>query len=177
MVDIDEHDTTDERDTTAGRPGRFIVVALVLGAALVVVYLTTGMPGMDHSAATGSAGPADTGPLDAMDHTATAPARLDPAAFAARLAGPSAFVVNVHTPYEGEIEGTDAFIPYDRIVGDDRLPADKDAEILLYCRSGRMSGFAMAALQRAGHTNVVDLAGGMQAWEAAGMPTGAPSRT
>jgi rhodanese-related sulfurtransferase len=164
--------TIDEHDTATGRPGKVIVGALVLGAALVGIYLATGMLGMDHGASTDNAGPMET-----MDHNATASMRLDPAAFAARLARPSVFVVNVHTPYEGEIDGTDAFIPYDDIVGAGRLPADKDAEILLYCRSGRMSELAMVALQRAGYTNVVDLAGGMKAWEAAGMPMGAMSST
>lgn len=96
------------------------------------------------------------------------PFLADPVHFAARLGDPNALVVNVHTPYEGEIDGTDAFIPFDRISGDPRLPADKDTEVLLYCRSGRMSAIAADELITAGYTNVVDLQGGMIAWEAGG---------
>src|SRR3989344_8862632 len=46
--------------------------------------------------------------------------------------------VNVHIPYEGEIEKTDLFIPYDEIEKNlDKLP--KNQKIIIYCRSGRMS--------------------------------------
>jgi len=155
----------DEPDEAATRPERALIAALVLGAVLIGAYFATGMPGMDHE---GSAG--DDRPIASMDHDSMPFMRLDPDAFAARLDRPPAFVVNVHTPYAGEIESTDALIPYDQIVGDRRLPADKDAEIVLYCRSGRMSEIAAEALVRAGYTNVVDLDGGMEAWEAAGMP-------
>ncbi len=100
--------------------------------------------------------------------TTEAFARLDPAAFAERMKDPEAKVINVHIPYEGELEDTDAFIPYDKILGDDRLPKDKNSEILLYCRSGRMSEEAGAALYKAGYTKVAHLEGGMKGWEAAG---------
>lgn len=100
--------------------------------------------------------------------TAEAFARLDPAAFADRMNDSSAVVINVHIPYEGELEQTDAFIPYDKILGDARLPKDKNSEILLYCRSGRMSEEAGTALHDAGYTNIAHLEGGMKGWEAAG---------
>jgi rhodanese-related sulfurtransferase len=95
-------------------------------------------------------------------------ARLDPAAFAERMNDKDATVINVHIPYEGELEQTDVFIPFDKIVGDSRLPRDKDSEILLYCRSGRMSEEAGNALHDAGYTNLAHLEGGMRGWEAAG---------
>ena len=94
--------------------------------------------------------------------------RLDPEQFAARMGDARADVINVHVPYEGELEKTNALIPFDRIVGDPRLPKDKGAEILLYCRSGRMSEMAGEALVKEGYTNVSHLEGGMKAWEAAG---------
>src|SRR3546814_12596944 len=81
-----------------------------------------------------------------------------------------AFVVNVHRPYEGEIDGTDAFIDYDEIVGDRRLPSDTDTPIVLYCETGRMSAIAADALVRVGYTDVAHLEGGIVAWEAADMP-------
>src|SRR3972149_8621783 len=79
--------------------------------------------------------------------------------------------VNTHIPYEGEIAGTDAFIPYDELEQyADQLPADKEARIVLYCRSGRMSEIAATALVQQGYSNVYELDGGMIAWEEAGVP-------
>jgi phage shock protein E len=95
-------------------------------------------------------------------------ARLDPATFADRMGDKGAVLINVHVPYEGELEHTDAFIPFDHIVGDARLPRDKSTEVLLYCRSGRMSEIAGDALHAAGYTHLAHLEGGMRGWEAAG---------
>ena len=97
-------------------------------------------------------------------------ARLEPATFAERMKREDVVLINVHIPYEGELEQTDAFIPYDKILDDPQLPKDKDSEILLYCRSGRMSEEAGAALDKAGYTNISHLEGGMNGWEAAGRP-------
>lgn len=142
-----------------------MVGAVVLGTVLTIGYFAAGMPGMNHGGA-----PAGDGSMASMDHESMPYMRLDPDAFAARVARPSAFVVNVHTPYAGEIDGTDTFIAFDEIVGDSRLPTDKDAELVLYCQSGRMSQTAAESLVGAGYTNVADLEGGMDAWQDAGMP-------
>lgn len=81
------------------------------------------------------------------------------------------FLVNVHVPYEGEIEGTDAFVPFDKVRENaNALPSNKDAPLYIYCRSGRMSAQAATTLREMGYTNVVDLAGGMEAWREAGLP-------
>jgi rhodanese-related sulfurtransferase len=81
------------------------------------------------------------------------------------------FFVNVHIPYEGEIDPTDAEIPYDQTAQQmSQYPADKNAKIVLYCRSGRMSAIAAKELIKAGYTNVWNLDGGMAAWEQQGLP-------
>jgi rhodanese-related sulfurtransferase len=77
----------------------------------------------------------------------------------------------VHVPYEGEIEGTGAHVPYDAIESQlARLPADRRAPIALYCMSGRMSTIAAEKLVRLGYTAIVHLDGGMLAWDRAGYP-------
>lgn len=77
-------------------------------------------------------------------------------------------VVNVHIPYEGEIEGTDEQIPYNDVSALMTALPDKNAPIILYCRSGRMSEIASQALIEQGYTQVWDVPGGMIAWEQSG---------
>jgi len=153
-------EATADVDQQRPRSGRAAVVALCVAILAVVGYFALGMPGMDHSG----------GAMAGMDHAASGdPMPLEAEAFAERLADSSAFVVNVHVPAGATIAGTDAAIPYDRIVGDARLPAAKDAPILLYCQTGRMSQTAGRELVAAGYTDVSHLDGGMEAWQRAGL--------
>ena len=96
---------------------------------------------------------------------------ISPDELAGMLEQKDFLLVNTHIPYEGEIEQTDLFIPFDRAAElIDRLPADKAAKIVVYCRSDRMSRIAAEEWARAGYTNLYNLDGGFEAWEAAGYP-------
>ena len=60
-------------------------------------------------------------------------------------------------------------IPHDQIeTRSGLLPADKNVEILVYCRSGKRSAAAITALRKLGYARVTQLAGGFIAWQAAG---------
>jgi rhodanese-related sulfurtransferase len=79
--------------------------------------------------------------------------------------------VNVHIPFEGNLPKTDLSIPYDTIDQHlDQLPTDKNAKIVLYCRSDRMSNIAANTLVGKGYTNIFNLDGGFAEWEKAGLP-------
>lgn len=106
---------------------------------------------------------------------------LSPAQFQTRLANDSsAVLLDVRRPDEfatGHLKGamlmnwldTDAFKK-------EALCLDKSRAVYLYCRSGRRSGEAAAWLESQGF-NVVDMAGGILAWEKCGLPVSTDDST
>ena len=47
---------------------------------------------------------------------------------------------------------------------------DKSAKYLIYCRSGKRSAAALKMMQDLGFSDIHDIAGGITAWQAAGLP-------
>ncbi|MDO8488124.1 MAG: DUF1573 domain-containing protein [bacterium] len=91
---------------------------------------------------------------------------VSPEVFAELAKSKDAFILDVHTPEQTHIPGTNAFIPYDQIgKNTDKLPKDKTAPVLVYCRSGSMSASAAKELASLGYTQVYDLAGGTDAYK------------
>ncbi|HKK01172.1 MAG TPA: rhodanese-like domain-containing protein [Desulfuromonadales bacterium] len=78
-------------------------------------------------------------------------------------------LIDVHTPYQGEIPGTDEVLPYDRIADfANRLPRDKSAPIVVYCMGSSMGRVAAQTLVRMGYTHVTQYDDGMYGWHEAG---------
>jgi hydroxyacylglutathione hydrolase len=68
----------------------------------------------------------------------------------------------------GHIAGA-LFIPLDGLAKAS-LPLNQDAPIAMHCKSGYRSVIACSLLERAGFRNVVDVAGGFDAWQQAKLP-------
>ena len=80
-------------------------------------------------------------------------------------ANPAVILLDVRSQEEydgGHIPGAACF-PNEDILPEFPLPFEKDAEILVYCRSGRRSAEAAEKLKHMGYTNVADL-GGIVNW-------------
>ncbi|WP_027146987.1 rhodanese-like domain-containing protein [Methylobacter marinus] len=80
------------------------------------------------------------------------------------------FLVDVHTPKQRHIKGTDLFIPYDEVEKyKDLLPKDKNTAIYLYCEGGPMGNAAAQSLYKLGYHDLTNLEGGANAWRKAGL--------
>ncbi|MBE2223080.1 MAG: rhodanese-like domain-containing protein, partial [Anaerolineae bacterium] len=89
---------------------------------------------------------------------------------------PDLILIDVRTPEEvaekGYIDAPNVvFIPLEDFATSTNMwPADKDAEIVVYCGSGHRSTIAMTILWANDYTNVQSLKGGFGAWTEAGYP-------
>ncbi|MHB8867768.1 MAG: rhodanese-like domain-containing protein [Thermoleophilia bacterium] len=151
---------TSRRAPEPGRPParKALSRALLLVAPALLALVVVGCSNGD--AVTTTTAPSDSGP----GYTNITPDEL-----ATMLENKDFVFVNTHVPYEGEIEQTDLFIDFERaaeLVSE--LPADKNAKIVAYCRSDRMSVIAVEEWVKAGYTNLYNLEGGFVAWEDAG---------
>ena len=92
---------------------------------------------------------------------------ITPEELSSVLAKENSIFVDVHIPKQEHIPETNLFIPYNEISDNlNKLPSEKDAPIVLYCRSGGMSRAAAYVLAEHGYTNVYDLVGGKNAYDA-----------
>ncbi|HEX2331784.1 MAG TPA: rhodanese-like domain-containing protein [Burkholderiales bacterium] len=82
-----------------------------------------------------------------------------------------ALVVDVRDPGEygaGHILGAKN-VPLSRL-NDAEVAKRKDRPVIVYCEGGERSSKAVAALKKQGFTRVVNLTGGLRAWQQAGLP-------
>lgn len=96
---------------------------------------------------------------------ATSYKNILPQEFDKILSNRKVFLVDVHIPEQKHLDGTDLVVPYNKIKENlNKFPKDKNAEIIVYCKSGRMSIDASNALLEAGYTRVYNLVGGLNAY-------------
>ncbi len=144
---------------TALRTPLFVVAVLTMAAAGLL------------SACGGDTSTQASSPASSTTTSAKAYTDISPDELATMLKNKDFLFINTHVPYEGEIEQTDLFLPYDQAAElVDQLPRDKDAKIVVYCRSDRMSRIAVDVWAQEGYTNLYNLDGGFAAWEQAGYP-------
>jgi glyoxylase-like metal-dependent hydrolase (beta-lactamase superfamily II)/rhodanese-related sulfurtransferase len=98
--------------------------------------------------------------------------RLSPQTAADRMAGPNPpLVIDIRTPRERADKAIDGSIHRPLNTLREGLPdVARDQAIIIHCAGGYRSSIAASLLQREGFTNVSELAGGIRAWEAAGLP-------
>lgn len=106
-------------------------------------------------------------------HASAQADRLDAAAFQTRMKEKDVQLVDVRTAAEfakGHIAGAlnndwleDGFVERAKTL-------DKSKPVLLYCAAGGRSEEAMAAMKKAGFTNVADLREGFNGWKRSNMP-------
>jgi len=107
------------------------------------------------------------------ESTAVAPIAADQ--LAERIAaGASPVVLDVRSREEyarGHIPGA-VNIPHDELAGRlAEIPGSPSQEIVVHCQSGRRAGMAENVLREHGYSNVRDLTGHWQGWQAAGLPS------
>lgn len=101
--------------------------------------------------------------------------RVDADAFADAVdTEENAFLLDTRTQPEWEQDGhlsNATLVPHDELEQRQaELPADKDATVLVYCRSGNRSQEAAQTLLDLGYTNIVELNSGINGWKDAGYP-------
>lgn len=172
----------------SGHRGGFAVAALRLLGYSNVVNLAGGsnawknaeLPlasGVSESPAAGTAPPVDSTRLAELDAFLS---NLPEGFFSVKAgdlntelaSGPASIILDVRTSAEYAEGHLDEALnaPVNQLLANLSLVPDKEAAIVVLCKSGHRGAIAAMALHMLGYTNVRNLAGGMNAWAAAELP-------
>lgn len=120
-----------------------------------------------------------TQPYFKIHDTVSIPKNLPPAQFSSLLDSGKYTLIDIRTPEEfsaGHLAGAlqnDFYQTAQFSKFLDQL--DKNAEYLIYCRTGNRSSKALKIIQEKGFKNALDLAGGIVAWQQSGLPVILPT--
>ncbi len=144
----------------------------MLAALSILGCSEAGSAGPGHDAGVEGNSPNDAaGPSDASDGSQPTLGVISVADLAGTLSGKSFLLINVHTPYAGEIPGTDASISYQDVPAIEAfIGSDRSVSVVVYCMTNAMATIAGKALVADGYEHVRYLDGGLGAWENAGYP-------
>lgn len=113
------------------------------------------------------------GNVRAVERSGASFTQLSAPAFSDAVAQGGAVLLDVRTPEEyaaGHIDGATNLNFYDPAFAGELAALDRNQPYLIYCQSGNRSGQTVERMRSLGFTNVTELAGGINAWNAAGMP-------
>lgn len=109
--------------------------------------------------------------LAACGSSNSAVQKMDPTAFADAASQPGVVILDVRSPDEfasGHLTGATNINVEDPGFADAISGLDKNVTYAIYCQSGRRSGIATSQMTDAGFTKIVELEGGLQAWQQVG---------
>ncbi|KGO91652.1 rhodanese-like domain-containing protein [Flavobacterium subsaxonicum] len=98
---------------------------------------------------------------------------VSPAAFQKEMAANKGQVIDVRTPKEyqsGHIAGAVNMHVYDADFSKRIDSLDKNKTVYVYCKAGGRSAEAVEQIKAKGFVHIVELDGGMDAWNEAGKP-------
>ena len=101
------------------------------------------------------------------------PLNIPPAEAKTYLENEKPVLIDIRTADEyaaGHLEGSTEMDYYAPDFKDKLSRLNKTAKYLIYCRSGKRSAATLKIMQDLGFTDVHDIAGGINAWIAAGLP-------
>ena len=104
---------------------------------------------------------------------AAVPLNIPPAEAKTYLETEKPVLIDIRTADEyaaGHLEGSTEMDYYAPDFKDKLSKLDKTAKYLIYCRSGKRSAATLKIMQDLGFTDIHDIAGGINAWIAAGLP-------
>lgn len=98
---------------------------------------------------------------------------IAPAAFAQKMDEDKGQVIDVRTPKEyktGHIDGAINLHVYDKDFAARLDSLDKNKTVYVYCKAGGRSAEAVQSMKNKGFLHIVELDGGIDAWNEAGKP-------
>lgn len=118
--------------------------------------------------------------LSSCGQSSSAQNLLSPEEFSREMASPGAILLDVRTPGEfagGHLRGARLADWNDAGFGAAVAGLPRDRTVLVYCLAGGRSAAAAGYLRKEGFARVLELDGGINRWNARGLPTEAGSKT